>query len=340
MPVTSHAEPPEKQEVSITVAQVKKLAVQLEQEPDNLTLRYNYGVALYKNGEFTAAAQAFARSAQQEKNSLKRADSEYNHGRALFADAKLQQDTNKKKQTLQQAGAAFRQALEDNPNLTQARRGIQEYRKEIKKIKQQQKDKPQEQKQDSKDQQKQNSQNQEGKESKESKEGKEGKENVQNKLNKASKKQRDLQNKNPSSKEGKPSAEQMQEMAKQQKDLRQQLEDLKKEMDKKPKTKDQSQQLQKAIDKQKEAEESLKQGKAEEAKKQQQEAADKIDQTAQAMQKSPPEEEPQPEQMKQDEDTAAKPPSKASEIIENERRLHELRREQMRHVRPYKGKDW
>ncbi len=288
-----------------------ELLLQLEEHPSDPTLLYNYGVTLYQNGQYQQAAKTFAKGVSFEKKEVLRAEARYNQARSLFAQAAKSEGLKEKKQLLHQAETVFHQALEDNPTLTIARRGIQETRKALKEISPQQKQAPDQQQQ----------------------QDKEGKENAQKQLNQASKKQQELNKKNdPSAKPG--SAQDMQKMAQEQKGLRKQLEELQKKLSAEEQDNKQAEQVQKAIDKQKKAEEALKQGRIDQAKKQQEEAAQHLQQ---ATKNSGDKDE---EQSQKKEALAPTSPSLADDILENERRLHELRREQLRRSRPYKGKDW
>jgi hypothetical protein len=309
---------------------LNELSQQLAKDPENPTLLYNYGVALYQAKQYQQAAENFAGSSRLEPDTTQQAAADYNQGRALFAQAQMlqsPQETGTRKALLQRAGAAFQQALEHNPKLNNARQGLLEYRKEMEKIRE-----------------RENREKKEGNKNngKKGDNGKsEDKKNIRQKLEQAAEKQQDLSRKNT---DGQDTDQQ----ARQQEALRKQLEELQKKLQKDKNNTDLAKQLQKAVDKQKQAEQALKKGQPDKAKEQQQEAAKALQQAARQDKQEParntaPQDMPdQQELLPQEEQPVPEmeEPSLAKDILENERKLHELRRLQMRKARPYHGKDW
>ncbi|MDA3970115.1 MAG: hypothetical protein PF442_02060 [Desulfobulbaceae bacterium] len=316
--------------------EVMHLARELAKDPQDPTLLYNYGTGLYKAGKYKQAAETFTKSSQVEQDRLKRAEAKYNQGRSLFAQAEQTRAINGTKPLLQQAGAAFQQALEDNPKLSHARRGLKEYRQAFKKIEQE----PQQQQESEK--------NQEGQKGQDGQDGQDGQENIQEQLDQASKSQQEMNKKNGSTQGESASQGDMNKMADEQEALRKQLEALQEKLAEDPETAKQEESLQKAIDAQKKAEESLRKGQAAEAGKHQNKAEEELQKTGQddseTGEDSAPQETAEPEAPEEKEVEAATPGANATtladEILENERLLHELRRRQMRKTRPHQGKDW
>lgn len=318
--------------------QMEELRLLLDKHPADPTLLYNYGVALYQAKQYKQAAEQFAKSSSLEPDKTRQAEADYNQGRALFAQSSLlktPQEIKTKKNLLKRAGATFQQSLEHNPELQNARQGLQEYRKEMAKIKKLEKQRRQSQNN------KGDSKSKEGEKNKDNsrKEQQNSQGNTQKQLDQASKSQQDL-NKQTGNQQN-PG-----ETADQQKALRKKLEELQQKLQEDQNKTDLSQQLQKAIDKQKEAEQSLQKGQTDKAKKQQEEAAKALQQAARQSRQnpeennSPPAITAPPDQQQDEPVPQLQEPSLVKDILENERKLHELRRQQMRKTRPYHGKDW
>jgi Ca-activated chloride channel family protein len=122
--------------------------------PGNHQLAYNKGVALYRKGELDSAQQLFANALNTENAELA-ASASFNLGNCQYAKAVLQveSDPNSAIQSLDNAIAHYRSALQTNPSDRDARANIELANQLLKKLKQEQEQQQQEQEQEQQDQQ-------------------------------------------------------------------------------------------------------------------------------------------------------------------------------------------
>jgi tetratricopeptide (TPR) repeat protein len=332
----------------------------VSQEPENALALYNQGTALYRLGNFAEAAQAFSASAHRDPHQTSRARAAYNQGRALLAEAGTNMAAAAKKELLLAGAHAFQQALRDDPGLTAARKGMEDFRREYAKLRDQP---PPRQGQE---QPPQGGQGQQERESPGQAGEGQGQQDLRDQLTRAGDQQQQMADQSTAAADGQnrqpPSPTERQAMAAQQQSVRQSLEQLKDELRHKqqgqadaPDSNDLDTELAQAIQAQKKAEEALKKGDLDQARQQQQQAADSLRQVAADQQDTtgprrattdsndaePPEQAGQAiQQVGEHDPAAAKTTATVADILDDEKALHEMRRLRRQQQRPASGKDW
>ncbi len=120
----------------------------LDKNPTNTTAQFNLGDAMYLQEDYEKAAEVFSKTELKGKSSVEKSSVYYNYGNSLLKAGKSDEAT-----------AAYKQALRENPNNDEARYNLEYLRQKQKQDQNKDQNKDDKQDKDKQDQDKQNKEN-------------------------------------------------------------------------------------------------------------------------------------------------------------------------------------
>lgn len=126
----------------------------LANAPDQPLVHYNLGQALYRAKNFTESEEHFTKAQQLTKDKQLQAEAQYNLGNAAYRDgeAKMQQNPDEAKASLEKALQSYKEAMRANPKDQDAKFNYEFVKKKLDDLKKQQNQDQQHNNQNSEDQ--------------------------------------------------------------------------------------------------------------------------------------------------------------------------------------------